>query len=148
VALEARFATVVGCDVSSIALAVAAMNRDRLKLRNRLSLVQGHLLTWLNRPADLVLANLPYIPGDRVPTLMPEVSEWEPHLALDGGDDGLDLIRDLLADTGRIVRPGGCMLLEMDPEQVESARALLPAARSSVIRDLAGLDRVVRFDLP
>ncbi len=97
-ALEAPAARVVACDVSADALTVAALNRDRLDLRDRLALVRGSLLSWLREPADLVLANLPYIPSARVPTLMPEVSDWEPHLALDGGPDGLDLIRALLAD--------------------------------------------------
>ena len=148
VALEARFATVVACDVSADALAVAVQNRGRLKLRGRLGLVRGHLLDWLGQPADLVLANLPYIPSARVPTLMPEVAAWEPHLALDGGADGLDPIRALLADAPRTVRPGGSILLEMDPEQIAPASKLLPGAHSTVIRDLAGLDRVLRLDLP
>ena len=147
-ALEVRSATVVGCDVSGEALSVAAMNCRRLKLGRRLGLVQGHLLTWLRQPADLVVANLPYIPSGRVPTLMPEVADWEPHLALDGGPDGLDLVRALLADAARAVRPGGTMLLELDPEQMAPARKLIPGARCRVIQDLAGLDRVLRLDLP
>jgi release factor glutamine methyltransferase len=109
--------------------------------------VRGSLLSWLQQPADLVVANLPYIPTGRIPTLMPEVADWEPRLALDGGPDGLDLIRDLLADARRIVRPGGTILLELDPEQVAPARALLPNANAQVIHDLAGLDRVLRLDL-
>jgi release factor glutamine methyltransferase len=148
VALEAPAARVVACDVSPDALAVAAANRDRLGLAERLPLVRGSLLSWLREPADLVLANLPYIPSTRVPALMPEVSAWEPHLALDGGADGLDLVRLLLADVPRIVRPGGSILLELDPEQMAPAAALLPGATSTVIPDLAGLDRVLRLDLP
>jgi hypothetical protein len=53
-----------------------------------------------------------------------------------------------LEDAPRVLRPGGTILLELDPEQVEPARALLPGAASRVIRDLAGLDRVLRLDLP
>ena len=150
-ALEAPHAWVVGCDVSPDALAVAAINRDRLGLNEQagsLPLVRGSLLSWLGRPADLVLANLPYLPTGRLPVLMPEVRDWEPVLALDGGTDGLDLIARLLADSERTVRPGGTILLELDPEQVESARALLPHATSHVIQDLAGLDRILRLDLP
>lgn len=140
-------ARIIGCDVSADALAVAAINRERLGLRGRLPLVRGSLLSWLREPADLVLANLPYISDVRVPTLMPEVAEWEPHLALEGGPDGLDLVRALLADAPRVVKPGGTILLELDPEQMAPARALLPSAESRVIRDLAGLDRVLRLDL-
>jgi release factor glutamine methyltransferase len=111
-------------------------------------LVNGSLLTWLRQPADLVVANLPYIPSARVPALMPEVADWEPSLALDGGPDGLDLVRALLADAGRAVRSGGTILLELDPEQIQPASKLLHGARSRVIQDLAGLDRVLRLDLP
>jgi release factor glutamine methyltransferase len=147
-ALEAPGCRVVGCDVSADALAVAVVNRKWLGLGGRLALVRGSLLDWLREPADLVVANLPYIASDRVPTLMPEVSRWEPHLALDGGPDGTDLMRRLLADARRVVRPGGTLLLELDPEQAEPLRALLPEASTRVIRDLAGLERVLRLDLP
>ena len=138
---------VIGCDVSADALVVAGINRDRLNVRDRLHLVRGSLLSWLGQPVDLVVANLPYIPSARISTLMPEVANWEPHLALDGGHDGLDLIRALLADAPRIVKPGGTILLEMDPEQMAPARALMPGARSTVIA-FDGLDRVLRLDLP
>jgi release factor glutamine methyltransferase len=146
-AREMSAATVIGCDVSADALAVAAANRERLGLQTRLHLVRGHLLAWLQRPADLVVANLPYLPSARILTLMPEVSEWEPRLALDGGADGLDLIRELLQDAPRVVKPGGTILLELDPEQIEPARALLPGATSSVV-SFDGLERVLRLDLP
>jgi release factor glutamine methyltransferase len=154
VALEAPQARVLACDVSSDALAVARANRTRLGLDGesladrRLRLVHGSLLSWLGRPADLVLANLPYLPSSRVPGLMPEVRDWEPHLALDGGTDGLDLVAHLLADADRTVRPGGTILLELDPEQMASACALLPHAAARVIPDLAGLGRVLRLDVP
>jgi release factor glutamine methyltransferase len=147
-ALEAPQATVVACDVSLDALAVAAANRDRLGLTGRLTLVRGSLLSWLGQPAELVLANLPYLPTGRLPELMPEVRDWEPALALDGGAHGLDLIALLLADAQRTVRPGGTILLELDPEQMEAARALLPHATAYMIQDLAGLDRILRLDLP
>jgi release factor glutamine methyltransferase len=147
-AQELPRATVVACDISADALAVAALNRDRLSLRDRLHLVRGNLLDWLRQPADLVVANLPYIPSARVPTLMPEVADWEPRQALDGGPDGLDLVRALLTDARRVVRPGGTILLELDPEQMAPAQTLLPNADTRVVRDLAGLDRVLRLDLP
>jgi release factor glutamine methyltransferase len=147
-ALEAPCTRVAACDVSAAALAVAAQNRDRLGLRDTLSLVRGDLLSWLRAPADLVVANLPYLPASRIPTLMADVRDWEPHLALDGGPDGLDLVRRLLADARRAVRPGGTILLELDPEQMAPAAALLPEAASRAIPDLAGLDRVLRLDVP
>jgi release factor glutamine methyltransferase len=138
----------VASDVSAEALTVASINRRRHGLDGRLPLVRGSLLDWLREPADLVVANLPYLPSVRIPTLMPEVRDWEPRLALDGGPDGTDLIRRLLAHAPRAVRPGGTILLELDPEQVGPVMALLPQASARVIRDLAGLDRVLRLDLP
>jgi release factor glutamine methyltransferase len=147
-ALESPTSTVIACDISAGALAVAAQNRARLGLDGRLHLVRGSLLDWLTVPADLVTANLPYIPSARVSTLMSEVADWEPHLALDGGPDGLDLIRRLISDAGRVVRPGGTILLELDPEQAVETCSLLPGARGRIVKDLAGLDRVVRLDLP
>jgi release factor glutamine methyltransferase len=147
-ALEAPFARVVACDLSADALTVAAQNRARLGLSGRLALVRGSLLSWLRAPAELIVANLPYIPAARIQTLMPEVAEWEPRLALDGGPDGLDLVRVLLANATRTMRSGGTILLELDPEQMTPAAALLPDAASRVIPDLAGLGRVLRLDLP
>jgi release factor glutamine methyltransferase len=146
-ALEAPHCRVIGSEPSADALAVASINRRRHGLDGRLALVQGSLLDWLGGPADVVVANLPYLPTSRIPALMPEVSDREPRLALDGGDDGTDLIRRLLADAPRIVRPGGTVLLELDPEQLGSVRAMLPAASATAMRDLAGLERVLRLDL-
>jgi release factor glutamine methyltransferase len=147
-ALERPTWRIVASDLSADALAVAAINRQRLGLDGRLPLVRGSLLDWLGEPANLVVANLPYIPSDRVPNLMPEVSRWEPALALDGGADGTDLMRRMLVDAQRIVRPGGTILLELDPEQVMSLTCVIPGASCRAIRDLAGLDRVLRIDLP
>jgi release factor glutamine methyltransferase len=103
------------------------------------------LLDWLGGSVDLVVANLPYIPSRRVPTLMPEVSRWEPTLALDGGNDGTDLMRWLLQDARRVVRPGGSLLLELDPEQIPFLTTIVPDAITSVVRDQAGRDRVLRL---
>ena len=147
-ALEHPDWRLVASDVSADALAVAAINRQRLGLVGRVGLVRGSLLDWLGEPADLVVANLPYIPSERVPGLMPEVSRWEPPLALDGGPDGAELMRRLLADAPRTVRPGGTILLELDPSQPDALVKIVPGARCQVIADLAGLDRVLRIDLP
>jgi len=147
-ALERPDWRVVASDVSADALAVAAINRQRLGLDGRVGLVRGSLLDWLGEPADIVMANLPYIPSHRVPELMPEVSRWEPTLALDGGLDGAELMRRLLMDAPRTVKPGGTILLELDPGQPDALREIVPGCRCQVFADLAGLDRVLRIDLP
>ena len=148
IAAEAPAARVVACDVSADALAVAAFNRAQLGLDRRVALVRGDLLAWLASPADLVLANLPYLPPSRAPELMPEVTGYEPHLALFAADGGLDLIGRLLADARRAVRPGGSLLLEMDPDQVRPLLNGVRWAGTTVFRDLMGNERVVRVDVP
>src|SRR5690606_36997769 len=104
-------------DISPDALAVARANVEQHGLAERIQLQQGDLLAGMQPPLDLITANLPYIPSARVPGLA--VSAWEPHIALDGGDDGLQLIRVLIAQAARLLQPGGLFLEEIDPELEE-----------------------------
>lgn len=137
--------TIIAADISPDALALATRNRAALHLDGRVELIQGALLTWRSAPIDLLLANLPYLRPDQIDG-NPEIAA-EPRLALDGGADGLDLIRDLLRDAPRILRPGGAIGLEIDPSQRGAVNALaaqtFPGANVSVLQDLAGLDRHV-----
>jgi release factor glutamine methyltransferase len=136
---------VIAADVSSEAIAIAAANRARLDLADRVALVQGSLVDWLAGPVDLLLANLPYLRPDQI-AANPALAA-EPRLALDGGADGLALIRQLLADAPRVLAPGGAVGLEIDPSQGNAVAALaaaaFPAATIAILRDLAGLDRHV-----
>lgn len=142
-------ALMVGGDWSRDALAFAVRNRASLGLESRVHLVLGDLLTWLGRPADLVLANLPYLTPGQVET-SPEIHA-EPELALVSGGRGLDAIERLLRDSPRILAPGGAMILELDPAQAddvaELANQLHPAAQIDIVRDLAGFDRFVTIEL-
>ncbi len=148
IALEAPYARVVASDVSAAALVVADLNRRRFGLAERVALVRGDLLEWLGDTIDLVVANLPYLPTDRLPSLQPEVGCFEPRLALDGGPDGGGLARRLLFRPDQLVQPGGTLLLELDPEQIPALARRLPGVTTRVTPDLAGLDRVLRIDLP
>jgi release factor glutamine methyltransferase len=134
-------------DVSARALRVAAHNIARHRLRRRITTVRGDLLRGA-KPADLILANLPYIP-EALRRVRPKELNYEPALALDGGKDGLDLIRTALAQAPAAVKPGGLVLFECDPAQtrriVRLAQGHWPAAEVSVHKDLAGLNRVVRI---
>lgn len=135
--------TIIATDISSEALSLARTNRDRFGLQSRVDLRQTSLLDGVNEPVDLLLANLPYLrPAQIIDN--PELAA-EPRLALDGGSDGLDLIRALLGDSPRLVVPGGAVGLEIDPGQstavVALARRTFPGSEIAVLRDLAGLDR-------
>lgn len=144
-------ARVYATDVSAAALEVAAANCHSHGVEGRVELLPGHLLEPLPEPVDVVLANLPYVPSSTLLTLAPEVALYEPRAALDGGPEGLDLIRALLAQTPFRLRPGGRVLLEIGAEQepavVRAAAEHMPSARVRTVRDLAGLDRMVVVEL-
>jgi release factor glutamine methyltransferase len=127
-----------GSDVSPAALAVARANGERLHLR--VEWIESDLLA--PGPWDAVLANLPYIPSAVVAGLEPEVARHEPRLALDGGEDGLDLIRRLISGAASVP----LLALEVGAGQSSAVSLLLGAAGfESVDRrpDLAGIDRVI-----
>jgi release factor glutamine methyltransferase len=134
-------------DVSARALRVADDNIARHRLRRRITTVRGDLLRSA-KPADVILANLPYIP-EALRRIRPKELDYEPALALDGGKDGLDLIRTALAQAPAVLKPGGIVLFECDPAQTRRIMRLAlgrwPAAEVSVHKDLAGQDRVVRI---
>jgi release factor glutamine methyltransferase len=141
---------ITASDLSPAALAIAARNRERLGLADRVDLVQGSLLAWRNDPVDLLLANLPYLRPEQIAGNQQLAAE--PRIALDGGRDGLDLVRELLADAPRILAPGGAVGLEIDPDQsltvVELANGAFANAEVTILRDLAGFDRHVIVEWP
>jgi release factor glutamine methyltransferase len=143
-------ATVYATDLSAEALDVARQNADLSAVK--IEFLAGDLLAPLIErgiTVDLLLANLPYITSGEIPDL--DVSKYEPVLALDGGTDGLALVRRMMADAPRVLRPGGMVLLEIGAEQgqacAEILRAALPGARVEVIQDYASLDRIVRAEM-
>jgi len=139
---------IYGVDVSPTALAVARRNAEAYHIENELTLVDSDLLTPFDARFDLVCANLPYIPTDRLAEL--EVAMREPSLALDGGPDGLAGIERLALQLASRLAPGGRVLLELDPEQMDRAsdliRAGLPGVTTRVLADLSGRDRVLVVD--
>jgi release factor glutamine methyltransferase len=136
---------IVASDVSLDAISFAASNRARLDTLHRVALVQGSLTSWLRGPVDLILTNLPYLRPEQIAEN--DSLAAEPRLALDGGADGTDLIRLLLADAPRVLAPGGAIALEIDPSHrddvVAMARQSFPASKIQVLPDLAGFDRHV-----
>ncbi len=148
---------VIASDVSFPALEVAAQNVTRHGLAGRVACVQADLLPPLAVPVDLVCANLPYIPTETLGGL--GLSRWEPPLALDGGADGLDIIRRLLEQLATFPSPlakGGLALLEIEASQgvralelaervLEFARPSFPRPQITLLKDLAGHSRCLRI---
>jgi release factor glutamine methyltransferase len=152
VARHAPAARVIATDISADALEVAKANAAALGLSERVTFCQGDLLAALNERVHLIVANLPYINRADYATLDRDVLDHEPRLALEAGDDGLDLIRRLLADAPQHLLPNGLILLEIGYDQgpavVDLTRTLIPAVRRiDVEQDYAGLDRVVRIQI-
>ena len=156
-AIHLPAARIYASDAYDATLDVAAYNVRMHNVADRVTLLKGDLLEPLPEPVDVIVANLPYLPTGRIPTLQPEI-QWEPVAALDGGADGLDHIRRLLSQAatahggeGARLKPHGVILLEMDPEQFSEARSLasaaFPEAEITVEPDLAGQDRVLSISL-
>ena len=130
-------------DRSSASLLVARRNADRLDVTVPLWL--GDLTTAVSPPWDLVVANLPYVPTVDVQQLSVEVRH-DPDAALDGGIDGLDLLRRLLTDLKRLLRPCGGAVLEIGDGQVDAVSELAYGAGFAMarrVRDVGGVERVV-----
>lgn len=143
-AVEAAAGLAIDC--SEAAVAVARRNLTRYRLTDRILLVRGDLCEPLGQPIDLVVANLPYVPGATIATLATEVRDWEPRVALDGGPDGLALIKRLLQTAGSLLPPWGRLILEIGVGQSAQVAALANSqgwAVQSIVPDLAGIDRVM-----
>lgn len=141
---------VVAIDKHAAALVVAKENAERNQVN--VAFMQGDLLAPLAAEAafDLILANLPYIPTADIANLAPEVRR-EPVTALDGGADGLELIRALLSQTPARLKPGGVVLLELGQGQSDDVVNLCQRAglvSPFVVKDLAGIERVVGASQP
>jgi release factor glutamine methyltransferase len=136
---------VTASDISAGAVQVAAENARRHKLGQRVRVVQADLLNGVEGPFDLICANLPYIPSARVKDL--DVYAREPHIALDGGADGLVFIRGLMQQAQSKLAAGGLLLAEIDPELVDGIQTLaqecFAASQLSIRADLAGRPRLV-----
>jgi release factor glutamine methyltransferase len=148
VAHASESACVFAVDISREALAVARRNACQHRVAQRIGFVCGDLLTWLGHPADLVLANLPYLTDAQMdePTIA-----TEPRLALAGGDqDGLGSYRRLIPQVAARLMPGGAFAFEIDPDQAQRARELchgaFRAASVTVQNDLAGGARFVTVE--
>lgn len=137
----------LGTDISEEALAVARDNAANLGLSDRAAFLRTGWADGLaDASFDLVVSNPPYIRSEEIALLDQEVREHDPHLALDGGTDGLDAYRLLVPETRRVLRPLGVFVVETGWDQAEQVKALFTEAgfeRVTVIQDLGARDRVV-----
>ena len=142
-------AEVLAVEVASGALAVASKNVRALGLAGRVRLLAGDLfspLGALSASLDLVVANPPYLPSALIASLPPEVSRHEPRAALDGGPDGLGVLRRIVAGAPRVLKPGGRLLMEIGEDQAGPLASLMAAEGFAGIRarrDLNGVERYI-----
>ncbi len=138
-------AKVTGLDASDDALALARENADRCGLAARVTFSKSDLLSAAGAPLDLIVANLPYIPSAEIAGLQPEVQR-DPRAALDGGTDGLGIIRRLLPQAAAKLRSGGTLALELGLDQPALLAAELPSHGfndAKILKDLQGRERFI-----
>ncbi len=153
-ACEVTEARGIAVDASGAALWVARENAAALRVEERVSFLAGDLLEPAEAlgPFDCIVANLPYVPTAELEPA-PDPTSFEPRIALDGGPDGLDLYRRLLARAPAALRPGGAAFFEAGPATCGRLAALAasafgPAATVAIHRDYAGLERTVAVSMP
>lgn len=147
-ALELPRVRVVAADIDTAALRVARTNAKRHGVAQRIHLVCDNLAGSLAGPFDLICANLPYVPKERLSKL--DVAKREPQRALDGGESGLELIRRLLVGLPRLLSLKGRALFEVDTDHADQVRkrtlSTLPDAAVRIQSDLSGRDRLMVVD--
>ena len=132
-------------DISTDALKVAAKNAQKLLERSQPKIIQTDLFSEIAGRFDMIVSNPPYIRSDVIATLMEEVKEYEPVLALDGREVGLYFYREIAGQAGGYLRDGGYLLFEIGYDQGDDLRKILVEEgyeEIQIIKDLAGLDRV------
>lgn len=139
----------IATDISLSALYVARRNALQLGTLQQVEFLQANLIPPVRSKFNLICANLPYIPTLTLHFL--KVYGKEPDLALDGGEDGLDLIRNLIFLAAYSISPGGLILLEIESTQGGAgsslAKTIFPDAHIQILPDLAGLDRLLRIQI-
>ena len=136
----------VATDVSVAALHVARGNAERLKLASRCSFVACNLADGVQGRFDLIVSNPPYIARGAIASLDPEVRDFDPRLALDGGADGLDAYRAIAASVPPLLAPGGRLIMELGVGQAPPVTALFEATKFIVLsirNDLGGIARAL-----
>lgn len=154
--LEREDALGTGVDLSEKALSVAEKNRETYHLETRAELIKSDMFQsgyfeGKKESFDIIVSNPPYIPTEEIEKLQAEVRFHDPFMALDGKEDGLYFYRIIAKNAGEYLKPGGFLACEIGCDQGEDVKKMLESCGFSdvkVIKDLAGLDRVVSGKLP
>lgn len=137
----------VGTDISADALAIASINARNLGFAERAAFVQSNYAAALSSPFDLVVSNPPYIPSEDIDKLEIDVRDHDPHVALDGGKDGLDAYRIIAPQARRLLSSGAALIVEVGHDQAADVAKIMDASELSVQgppkADLGGNHRVV-----
>ncbi len=136
----------VATDISAKALDVARRNAGRIGVADRVQFKESDWFEHINGQYDLIVSNPPYIAADEMAGLAPEVRDWEPHLALTPGEDGLLAYRTLAAGLGAHLRPKGRAYFEIGYRQAADVKGIFTQAgfsRLEVVQDMSGHDRVI-----
>jgi release factor glutamine methyltransferase len=145
-AKELPGACIVATDISEAALAVARRNAARNGFGDRITFLKANLLGENAAKYELVVSNPPYIGRKETETLMREVRDHEPEVALYGGEEGYELYADLIAQASQTLKPGGLLVLELGHDSLPAVQPLLDLpnwTNVAVTKDLAGIDRVI-----
>lgn len=145
-AAELPHAKIIAMDISRAAVELARKNAYQ-HAQTRIDFIQSDLMASFQAKFDLICANLPYIPTQTLQSL--PVADWEPQLALDGGESGLDLIQRLLMQAGALLSSSGVILLETEASlgqaTLNATSNAFPTDQCQLIKDLAGHDRIVEI---
>jgi len=139
-------------DVSKDAITIAKQNAEKLGCSNRIKFVEGNLLEPFKgkinkKKFDMIISNPPYIKSDIIPTLQIEVKDYEPMIALDGGEDGLDFYRKIISDVSENLKKDGMIIFEIGYDQKDAVIELINNTYKfeniMCLKDLVGQDRIV-----
>lgn len=134
---------VIGIDSSPDAIKIAQRNAEHHKVDNRCQFIIGNMLEPLKEKFDIIVSNPPYIPSDDIDHLEPDVKDWEPRKALDGGKDGLSCIRKLIQESPKYLKKEGFLVFEFGINQAEKIKELTKGVfqEIKIIKDASGKER-------
>ena len=150
-ATELPRASIIATDISSDALSVAEKNAAANGVTTSITFVEGDLFAAVKakgKSFDLIVSNLPYIQTKEIPLLPPGIRDYEPHIALDGGFDGLEYYRKVVEESHDYLRPGGCLLLEVGDKQSQDVCTIISRTGGfslpETLKDLSNIERAVK----